>query len=248
MPDERAGHRADGNCAETLGGGVVSTAVKAARHARGWTHRYTVAQLREAARQVGEELPGDESVRHRLMTFEAGARPGPFYRDLLCTIYSATPTELGFPEPGHGSDLVRYHAGRRITWNPALDRDAVTALLYALPLDTTRIGQQALTRIRLYLNLVTTTTGCPERHVLGAGLRRARAHQPAWLDRDRLAVCERLAVELVGRQVPDPAGEVAPDWLTGARLTAAASTVALFTTHPPHTVERCGGIDERRSS
>jgi hypothetical protein len=141
---------------------------------------------------------------------------------------------------------VRYHAGRRITtWNPALDRDAVTALLYALPLDTARIGQQALTRLRLYLNLVTTTPGCPERHVLGAGLRRARAHQPAWLDRDRLAVCERLAVELVGRQVPEPASETAPDWLTGARLTAAASTVALFTTHPPEVATRRSGIDAR---
>jgi hypothetical protein len=210
--------------------------VKAARHARGWTLNHAVTQLRAAAARVGERLPCDESVRHALMRFEAGTdagrvrRPGPFYRDLLCAVYEASPTQLGLPDTV-ASDPVRYHAGRQV-WTEVADRDAVTALLYALPLDATRLAQQALTRLRLYLNLVTTHPQCPERHVLGAGLRRARAHQPPWLDPDRLTLCEHRAGELLGRPVPDPASQVAPDWLTGARLAAAASTATLFTPPP----------------
>jgi hypothetical protein len=176
------------------------------------------------------------------MRFEAGARPGAFYRDLLCTIYTATPAELGLPDT-RPTDPVREHAGRRISWDETPDLDAVTGLLYALPLDTAHIGRQSLTRIRLYLRLVTTDPHCPERHVLGAGLRRARAHQPPWLDRDRLSVCERLAAALTGQRPTNTAARVVPDWLTGSRLAAAASTAALFTTptdrarntdRPPH--------------
>lgn len=210
----------------------MSAPVKAARHARGWTLQHTVAQLRAAAAAVGEVLPHDESVRHQVMRYERGDQtPGPFYRDLLCTVYDASPGELGWDAPGPGdtTDPGRYHRGRRLSWAETPDRDAVTALLYALPLHTTRLGQQSQTRLRIYLRLVTTQPRCPERHMLAAGLRRARAHQPPWLDRDRLELCEHLTAALIGQPARDPAAGQVPDWLTGARLAAAASTAGLFT-------------------
>lgn len=205
--------------------------VKAARHARGWTQMYAVAQLRAAATALGERLPCDASVRHRLVRVEAGERPGPFYRDLLCTIYAATPAELGWPAPTSGeANPMRYYTGRPVRWHPVPDIDAVTALLYALPIDTERLADQTPTRLGLYLRMVTTDPHCPERHTLAAGLRRARGHQPPWLDRDRLAVCEWQAARLTGdRAVRDPAAELLPDWLTGARLAAASRAAALFT-------------------
>jgi hypothetical protein len=213
----------------------MSTPVKAARHARGWTQRHAVAQLRVAAAALGEVLPHDESVRQQLCRYEAGrATPGPFYRDLFCTIYDATPADLGWGGVlgPRDSDLGHYHHGRRLAWSEAPDVDAVTALLYALPLDAGRLQRQSRTRLMVYLRMVTDQPRCPERHTLAAGLRRARAHQPPWLDRDRLAVCERMAVSLVGQRVTDPAAEVVPDWLTGARLSAASSTAGLFTADP----------------
>jgi len=219
----------------------MSTPVKAARHVRGWTLRHTVAQLRAAAAVIGERLPHDESVRHRLGEYESGrAQPGPFYRDLLCTVYDTTPAALGWTT-GQDTDRpdrrpagpVGYHHGRRPPWTEVPDVDAVTALLYALPIDTDRISRTARTRLWVYLRLVATQPACPERHVLAGCLRHARAVRPAWLDTARLTVCEHMARTVIGDRATaarDPAADQVPDWLTGARLAAASTTAGLFTT------------------
>lgn len=212
----------------------MSTAVKAARHARGWTLRHTIAQLRAAAAQIGERLPHNESVRQRLCSYESGrSQPGPFYRELLCTVYDTTPAALGWDTVRTG-DPVAYHHGRGPLWTETPDVDAVTALLYALPLATARIAHAGRTRLWVYLRLVTDQPRCPETHVLAAGLRRARAHRPAWLDSARLTVCEQVAVTLIGEGsgVRDPAVDRVPDWLTGARLAAASTTAGVFTDDP----------------
>lgn len=214
----------------------MATPVKAARLVRGWTQKHMVAQLREAAAGMGERLPADESVRQQVCRFERGVTPGPFYRSLLCAVFASTPETLGWSVDPADADPVRFHAGRtdgrgrfgRRSWVEVPDTDAVTALLYAVPLDTARLARQSRTRLALYVRLVDETSQCPERHTLAAGLRRARAHQPPWLDRDRLDVCERLAATLVGPRTIDPAAERVPDWLTGARLAAGSRAAQLF--------------------
>lgn len=215
----------------------MSTPVKAARHARGWTLREAVTQLRAAAAELGETLPHFESVRHRLYAYESGqAQPGPFYRDLLCRVYDTTPAAMGWTphrteQPGHGG----YHHGRTPPWTETRDVDAITALLYAVPLDTARLRQQSRTRLWVYLRLVTDQPGCPERHELAGGVRRARALLPAWLDTDRLAACHQLARLVLGPRagVRDQTRDQVPGWLTTARLAAASTAAGVFTSQAP---------------
>lgn len=196
----------------------MGATLKAARHAHGWTGTQLATQLRHAAAGHGVQLPAVISLRRMNRRWESGQyQPTAFYRRLLCQVYRASPAQLGLTstEPD----------------TPA-DTDAVTALLYAAPVNTGDLVLMTLPIARQYIGAALDHPHCPDPATLATGLRRARAQPAPWLDRTRLIACEYLALALTDHANPPtdlPPTQV-PDWLTGSRTAAAGLAAHVFAT------------------
>lgn len=197
----------------------MATALKAARHAAGWTKPELITRLREAATRDGVGVAAPESLRVMLAGWENGHRtPTQLYQRLLGQVYGRSAAELGFtPTP----------AG---TGGGPVDPDAMAALLYLAPLTTPALERVAGSQARFYTACVLTDPHCPPPHLLAAGLRRVRAQDPAWLDRARLRICVGLAWD--ARDAPELGRGQVPDWVRATRLHSCGTAAHLFTTHP----------------
>jgi hypothetical protein len=75
----------------------MATPLQAARHARGWAQSRAIWELTRLAQAKGIKVASSGSLKTLLSRWENGhAIPEHFYQDLLCTLYKATPRELGF--------------------------------------------------------------------------------------------------------------------------------------------------------
>lgn len=82
----------------------ISTHLREARSARGWSQPRLVRELRQAAARRGHQLPADASVKRRIASWENGhSTPDDFYGPLLCDTYGVTAAELGLAH-GAGPD------------------------------------------------------------------------------------------------------------------------------------------------
>ncbi|MGH3569999.1 MAG: hypothetical protein ACRDRH_29105, partial [Pseudonocardia sp.] len=134
------------------------TALKAARHARGWTKPDLMQEMRAVSARVGERLPVDTSMRVSVARWENGHRqPGEFYRWLFCQVYSATPGQLGFPPFELLPEVAPGHA-------------VLTALLYTAPLTTTELATVPPARARMYAACALADPRTPDPADLAAGL------------------------------------------------------------------------------
>lgn len=82
-------------------GGYSSNPIRDARAQRGWGQLRLVSELRRQARQRGNSLPTDASVKRRIASWENGhSQPDDFYGALLCEALDLTPAELGLDAIG----------------------------------------------------------------------------------------------------------------------------------------------------
>lgn len=195
----------------------MATALKLARVTAGWSQTQVLTRMRQAAAAVGEELPGRASLRVQLSQWENGhRRPCEFYRRVFCAVYHRPPEHLGFPTIA--ADAVP----------GGIVADVVAALLYTAPLTTEELRAVPPARVRLYTAVAAADPHTPALTELTAGLRQARAHPPAWLDRDRLHVCDTAAHQ-ASSTYPTATTTVAgrvPDWVTTGRLTSSVTAAA----------------------
>jgi hypothetical protein len=196
----------------------MATALKAARVVTGWSKPHLVERMRHVAVLVGEDLPQWTTMRVQIAHWENGRhRPCAFYQRVFCEVYGRTPEQLGFPPP-------------RI--EGAVGVEVVTALLYVAPLTLAQLRRVPATRVRLYVEVALADPRTPTPTDLAAGLHRARAQGPAWLDRDRLRACEHAAHHAcTGTPAIPPGWRVGtvPDWVTTGRLVSATIAAEVFT-------------------
>ena len=199
----------------------MSTALKAARQAAGWTKQVLIARLRQAGALGGARVAQPQGLRVMLAGWENGYRqPSELYQRLLCQVYGRSGTELGFTTQPHQSDAGTGGGG-------VGDPDALAALLYVAPLDTAALAAVCPAQARFYAGCVLDDPRCPPAAELAAGLARVRDTAPAWLDRARLEVSTALAREARTAGGLDP-GRV-PSWLRATRLHGCGITAHLFT-------------------
>jgi hypothetical protein len=197
----------------------MATALKAARHAVGWTKPELIARLREVATHAGVGVAAPESLRVMLAGWENGYRtPTQLYQRLLSQVYGRSAAELGFTTTPAG------------TGGGPVDPDAMAALLYLAPLATPALGRVAGSQARFYTACVLTDPHCPPPHQLATGLRRVLVECPAWLDRARLRICVGLAWD--ARDAPELGTGQVPDWVRATRLHSCGTAAHLFTTRP----------------
>jgi transcriptional regulator with XRE-family HTH domain len=199
---------------------VMSTPLKAARVATGWSQPQAIQRLRHLAADLGEGLPQTPTLRVQLSRWENGhRRPGGFYRHLFCQLYQRAPEQLGFPASPDG-------AGTQV-----VGIEAMTALLYAAPLTLTQLRTVPPARVRLYTELALADPRTPTPVDLTTGLRQAQVEATAWLDRERLRACQAAAHRAQATTLPvNGAGQV-PDWVTTGRLVGSTIAAAVFTNH-----------------
>ena len=204
----------------------MSTALKAARQAAGWTKPVLIARLRQAGALGGARVAQPQGLRVMLAGWENGYRqPSELYQRLLCQVYGRSGTELGFTTQPHQVDAG---TGGAVVGDP----DALAALLYVAPLDTAALAAVCPAQARFYAGCVLGDPRCPPAAELAAGLARVRDTAPAWLDRARLGVSTALARE--ARTAPDldgGDGGRGPSWLRATRLHGCGITAHLFTHH-----------------
>ena len=199
----------------------MSTALKAARQAAGWTKPVLIARLRQAGALGGARVAQPQGLRVMLAGWENGYRqPSELYQRLLCQVYGRSGTELGFTTQPHQVDAGTGGAG-------VGDPDALAALFYVAPLDTAALAAVCPAQARFYAGCVLGDPRCPPAAELAAGLARVRDTAPAWLDRARLRVSTALAREARTAPGLDP-GRV-PGWLRATRLHGCGITAHLFT-------------------
>ncbi|MBV9143434.1 MAG: helix-turn-helix transcriptional regulator [Pseudonocardiales bacterium] len=196
----------------------MGTPLKAARLARGWTHPQAIERMRQVAASMGEEIPL-RGMRVQLSTWENGRRrPCAFYRRVFCALYQCPPDALGFPPTSVGAGTLG--AGVEV----------VTALLYTAPLTLAELRSVPPARVRLYTEVALADPRTPTPAELTTGLRRAKAEQPAWLDRERLHACAHAAHRATTLPLPVPVAGQVPDWVTTGRLIGSAIATTVFTT------------------
>jgi transcriptional regulator with XRE-family HTH domain len=85
----------------------LTTALRRARAARGWSQTQLALRLSQAASTQGDALPGWESMKRQIARWEAGqTAPDLRYRLLLSQVYGASAVDLGFPsESTEGAQL-----------------------------------------------------------------------------------------------------------------------------------------------
>lgn len=84
--------------------GVYATEIGALCETRSWTRARLVFELRKAARERGEQLPDDDSLRRMVREWNAGRRGlSPLYAQLLSAVFGVT-VEIG--KAGDPSDRV----------------------------------------------------------------------------------------------------------------------------------------------
>lgn len=196
----------------------MATALKAARVAAGWSQPQVIERMRRVAALTGEQLPGANTMRLQLCRWENGRqRPCAFYRQIFCTVYQRSADELSFPPFADTQDVRA---------------EVMTALLYAAPLTITQLATVPPARVRLYTQAVLADPRTPPPAQLQAGLAHARERRPAWLDRERLQVCERAAHRASTEPTTPHSAELVSDWLTTGRLVGSGIAAAVFTNHP----------------
>jgi len=220
----------------------VSTALKAARQAAGWTKPVLITRLRRAGALAGARVAQPQSLRVMLAGWENGYRqPSEFYQRLLCQVYGRSGTELGFTTQPHQADAGTGGGG-------VGDPDALTALFYVAPLDTAALAVVCPAQARFYAGCVLADPHCPPAAELAAGLAQVRATGPAWLDRARLRVSTALARE--ARTAPDldggDGGRV-PGWLRATRLHGCGTAAQLFTLPDADRPDLPGWVGSRRA-
>ncbi|WP_405805809.1 XRE family transcriptional regulator [Streptomyces sp. NBC_00210] len=78
-----------------------------ARLARGWSQIKVVRALILLADHWGWDIAAEKSLKVFMSRWENDThRPGPTYQVLLCTIFRATPAELGFTRPAAATTLT----------------------------------------------------------------------------------------------------------------------------------------------
>lgn len=198
----------------------MATALKAARVATGWSQTQVIARMRQVAAELGEQLPGANTMRLQLCRWENGRqRPCEFYQRIFCQVYHCTPEQLGFPPTP-----LRASTG-------GVGIEVMTALLYAAPLTLAQLLRVPAARVRLYTDVALADPRTPSPAELVAGLHRARQEAPAWLDQTRLNVCEATARRAQLTAPPVPAAGRVPDWVTTGRLVGSSITTTVFTTN-----------------
>ena len=201
----------------------MSTALKAARQAAGWTKPVLIARLRQAGALAGARVAQPQSLRVMLAGWENGYRqPSELYQRLLCQVYGRSGTELGFTTAAQPHQVDAGTGGGLVG-----DPDTVAALLYVAPLDTAALAAVSSAQARFYAGCVLDDPRCPPATELAAGLARVRDTAPAWLDRARLRVSTALARE--ARTAPDLDPGRVPSWLRATRLHGCGITAHLFT-------------------
>lgn len=196
----------------------MATALKAARVATGWSQTQVIARMRQVAAELGEQLPGANTMRLQLCRWENGRqRPCEFYRRIFCQVYQRSPQQLGFPTPPD-------QAGTQ-----GAGIEVMTALLYAAPLTLAQLWEVPPARVRLYTEVALADPRTLSPAELTAGLQKARTEKPAWLDRQRLRFCEAAAQRAQGSTLPVPVGGRVPDWVTTGRLVGSGIAAAVFT-------------------
>jgi len=199
----------------------VSTALKAARQAAGWTKPVLIARLHRAGVLAGAVVAQPQGLRVMLAGWENGYRqPSELYQRLLCQVYGRSGTELGFTTQPHQVDAG---TGGGLVGDP----DTLAALFYVAPLDTAALAAVSPAQARFYAGCVLDDPRCPPAAELAAGLARVRDNAPPWLDRGRLRASTALAREARTAPGLDP-GRV-PSWLRATRLHGCGITAHLFT-------------------
>ena len=91
----------------------MSTPLQAARRRRDWSQSRLIWELTQLATRKGCSLPTSASLKTLISRWENGHQTPTFYQPLLCELYHATPSELGFglqvtPDGGigAGNDLL----------------------------------------------------------------------------------------------------------------------------------------------
>jgi len=202
----------------------VSTALKAARQAAGWTKPVLITRLRRVCALAGARVAQPQGLRVMLAGWENGYRqPSELYQRLLCQVYGRSGTELGFT-----AAALPYRAEEAGTgggWGG--DPDTLAALLYVAPLDTAALAAVCPAQAWFYAGCVLVDPRCPPAAELAAGLARVRDTAPAWLDRTRLRVSTALARD--ARTATDLDGGRVPDWPGATRLHGCGTAAQLFT-------------------
>lgn len=192
----------------------MCTALKTARHTRGWTKPVVIALLREAGARAGVQVAAPQSLRVMLAGWENGhCQPSPAYQRLLCEVHGRSPAQLGFTTPPAGT------GGETCAW---------AALLYVAPLATATLATVTGPQARFYAGCVLADPACPDPGELSAGYQRARADAPPWLDLDRARVAARVARPAQNAPGLGP-GQV-PSWLRAHRLHGCGLAAQLFVT------------------
>jgi transcriptional regulator with XRE-family HTH domain len=90
----------------------ANTPLGRARVARGWSQDKAVRALVLLADNWGWEIASEPSLKVQLSRWEHGVcRPSETYRVLLCSLYRATPKELGFDRAPQTAKGLRERIG-----------------------------------------------------------------------------------------------------------------------------------------
>jgi transcriptional regulator with XRE-family HTH domain len=101
----------------------MTTALKSARIAKGWSQAQLAHHLNRAAQSVGEVLPSWESMKRQIARWEAGYTvPSASYRNFLAQVYGLPLSALGLESPDDSADA----AG--LFFDPAAPTQAVIEL------------------------------------------------------------------------------------------------------------------------
>jgi len=200
----------------------VSTALKAARQAAGWTKPVLITRLRQAGARAGARVAQPQSLRVMVAGWENGHRqPSELYQRLLCQVYGRPGPELGFTTAPH----QEAGTGGAVVVDP--DPGVLAVLLYLAPLPTAALAVVSPAQARFYAGCVLDDPRCPPAAALAAGLDRVRCDPPPWLDRARLRVSTTLAA--AARTAPDLDPGRVPGWLQATRLHGCGIAAHLFT-------------------
>ena len=87
-----------------------STPLRMARLSLGWSQTRLIAAMRQAARPLKVQLPGDECLETNIRRWERGTvTPGVAYRRVLRAVYGMTDAELGLPPLDEDTLVVLAH-------------------------------------------------------------------------------------------------------------------------------------------
>jgi len=143
----------------------MTTALQAARHARGWSQARAVWELMRLAQSKGMKVASAASLKTQLSRWENGHVTPGYYEDLLCDFYSMSPSELGISaeeqaagplpedsrcnEPIDNPEWLRTldHLDQDAAWEPGAARRQVEAQLATL--DAHALHERANSRRRI---------------------------------------------------------------------------------------------------